>query len=157
MNDAIAVLDSVLEARRNELIQIEAEEDEDIAAFLQDVRPRTTEREIEGLGVGEATRGLDEAFIPFPENLEDFLEDDDPEVRKYRLAAQIAALEEVKKLLTSQHAEVQASFLAMKRSDERSSRQNLWLTLTTSGISIVIGWLLSLLGSPATLVHAFGR
>lgn len=152
MNDAVAVLDSALEARRNELAQIEADEADEIAATLEDVRPGTTVQEQTGGTVGQSYDGG-----TFADDMDEFLEDDAPVVRKYRLAAQIAALEEVKKLLTSQHSEVQASFLAMKRNDERSSRQNLWLTLTTSGISIVIGWLLSLLSSPEALVHAFGR
>ncbi len=88
-----------------------------------------------GLGVGEA--------VP-------------PEELLQEVAAEIKALLEVKELLQNQHAETTANFLAIEKRDEHSSKQNLWLTLTTSAISLIVGWLLSLLGSPATLIHAFG-
>lgn len=73
------------------------------------------------------------------------------------LRAQIALLEELKGQLEAQHSETKAHFLAIEKRDARSSSQGIWLTIISSAISLILGWLLSLLGSPATLVHALGR
>lgn len=80
-----------------------------------------------------------------------------PEALLQEAVAEIKALLEVKELLQKQHTETKANFLAIEKRDAHSSKQNLWLTFTSSAISLILGWLLSLLGSPATLVHAFGR
>lgn len=71
--------------------------------------------------------------------------------------AQVRLLEELKATLHQQHAESKAHFLAIKDRDERSSKQNVWLTVASSAISLILGWLLSLVGSPASVLRVFGH
>lgn len=73
------------------------------------------------------------------------------------LANQVRLLEDIKGMLDKQQMTTQTHFLAIQDRDERSSRQNVWLTLISSAISLLIGWALSLLGSPAAVLHALGR
>lgn len=73
------------------------------------------------------------------------------------LKVQIALLEELKVQVEAQRTESHAQFLAIKGTTMRSSRQGFWLTIGSSAISIVLGWLLSLLSTPLGVLHAFGR
>jgi hypothetical protein len=73
------------------------------------------------------------------------------------LKGQVQLLQELKAQIEEQRTESQAQFLAMKKTAERSSRQGFWLTIGSSAVSLVLGWLLSLLTSPVGVLHAFGR
>jgi hypothetical protein len=41
--------------------------------------------------------------------------------------------------------------------EQRQSRRNWWLAVTTTVAGAVLGWAISLLGTPATLVHLLGH
>jgi hypothetical protein len=73
------------------------------------------------------------------------------------LEAQVTLLEALQATLGQQHTEKRSAFLALKQRDERSSTQHVWLTLATAAISLIAGWLLSLVGSPSTVLHLFGH
>lgn len=146
MQTVETIIDSLLEARLGEYMTVE----EQIQA-QEEAEQEEKESEWD-LPAGEAKRG-----IPVRQMGGDDYDFEDNDERLFRLQSQIAVLQEVKELLKKQHAETKANFLAVEKRDEHSSKQNLWLTITTSAISIIIGWLLSLLGSPLTLVHTFGR
>ena len=73
------------------------------------------------------------------------------------LEAQLRLLEELQATLNQQHAETKAYFIAAKDRDERSSKQNVWFSVALSAISIILGWLLSMLGSPAAVLHVLIR
>lgn len=77
------------------------------------------------------------------------------EVEEFR--RQVDVLTEIKKTLESQHLNIKADFQDIKQRDEQSSKANIVLTLTSSGISLVLGWALSLVGSPATVMHLLLR
>jgi len=73
------------------------------------------------------------------------------------LRAQVQLLEQMKELLEEQHSETKTQFLAIEKRDEQSSKQSFRLTVVSSGTSLIAGWLLSLVGSPATVLHIFGH
>ncbi|HEV8189957.1 MAG TPA: hypothetical protein VGP82_00485 [Ktedonobacterales bacterium] len=73
------------------------------------------------------------------------------------LRIQVALLEDLHALVEAQTSANQASFQAIEARGAHSSRQSLWLTIISSTISLIVGWSLSLLGTPAAIVHAFGR
>ncbi len=143
MDNSLLIVDSILEARRNELIKLDADEAAEAEEWAANHEP--------GLRLSEASSDSDN------ESYYESLEDDDPDLRRYRIRAEMAVLEQVKEMLTKQHAENTAHFMAIKQRDDSSSRQNLWLTISTSFISIIVGWLLSLLSSPVSVLHALGR
>ena len=72
-----------------------------------------------------------------------------------RLEAQVKLLQELQKTLDEQHGEKREPIVAVNDQDDRSFKQNFWPTFTTSAISLLLGWLLSLLGTPATVLHLF--
>ena len=73
------------------------------------------------------------------------------------LHSQIALLKELKAQLDAQNSDTNAHFLAIEKRDMRSPRQGIWLTIVSSIITLILGWLLSLLGSPVAVLHALGR
>lgn len=73
------------------------------------------------------------------------------------LTSRVQVLAEIKGLLASQHAETKAQFVAIEQRDRSSSKQGFWLTVASSAVSLIIGWLLSLVGSPATMLHLFAH
>jgi hypothetical protein len=74
-----------------------------------------------------------------------------------RLEAQVKLLQEVKATLDQQRAENRAHFVALEAGDRRPAKQNLWLLIAASVTSLILGWLLSIVGSPTTVLHMFGR
>jgi hypothetical protein len=85
-----------------------------------------------------------------------FFPDTEPEevhkaLEAIRLEAQIKALEQLQEMLAQQHVENRAQFVAIKERDERSSTQSIWLTVISSTISLILGWSLSLLGTPLSV------
>lgn len=70
---------------------------------------------------------------------------------------QVALLEELKAQVVAQRTESHTQFTTMQDTTKQSSRQGFWLTIGTSSVSLVLGWLLSLLSTPAGVLHAFGR
>lgn len=62
-------------------------------------------------------------------------------------------LEDIIVKIDREHSDSKANFLAIKDRDERSSRQNLWLSIAIALVSLILGWLLSLLGSPASVLR----
>lgn len=73
--------------------------------------------------------------------------------RLNELRIQIRLLKEIKGLMDEQHAETTAHFTAIEERDALSSKQGVRLTIISSAISPVIGWMLSLIGSPGSVLH----
>jgi hypothetical protein len=73
------------------------------------------------------------------------------------LRIQVALLEDLQAQVEAQATANQASFQGIEARDKRSSRQGFWLTVITSAVSLVLGWLLSLLSTPVGVLHAFGH
>jgi hypothetical protein len=149
MDNSLIIIDKFLESRRDDLSRLDD--------FLEAGEPAAEPEEWNtkgGLSDGHGiAAGQTSGYDDFPD---DDIEDN-PEAYRYRLQGQIDVLEQVKDMLAKQHAENQANFLDIKQRDDQSSRQSLWLTITTSVISIIIGWLLSLLSTPVGVLHALGR
>lgn len=94
---------------------------------------------------------------PSPEEIEQEREN---RARRYQLSElepQIKLLEELKASLDHQHAENKAQFLAIEKRDTVSSKQSFWLTVVSSAVSLVAGWLLSLVGSPSAVLRIFAH
>jgi hypothetical protein len=73
------------------------------------------------------------------------------------LRIQVALLEDLKAQVETQTTANQTSFRAIEARDKRSSKQGLWPTIISSAIFLILGWLLSLLGTPIGVLHAFAR
>jgi hypothetical protein len=73
------------------------------------------------------------------------------------LRIQVALLEDLRAQLETQTTANQTSFRAIEARDKRSSKQGPWLTIISSAIFLILGWLLSLLGTPIGVLHAFAR
>lgn len=73
------------------------------------------------------------------------------------LQIQVQLLEELKEKFEHQRTQMEADFTSIKERDERSSKQNFWLTIVSSAISLIVGWLLSLAGSPSLLLSLAHR
>jgi transcriptional regulator of heat shock response len=73
------------------------------------------------------------------------------------LQTQISLLEDMKAAIEANHTEISTEFVSIKDRDERASKQGVWLTVISSIISLTLGWLLSLLGTPSTVLHLFGH
>ncbi len=73
------------------------------------------------------------------------------------LKTQVQMLKEIKDLVDKQQIETKAQFLAIEKRDTVSSKQSFWLTVVSSTISLIAGWLLSLVGSPATVLRIFAH
>ena len=73
------------------------------------------------------------------------------------LNSRVQVLEEIKDVLDKQHAETKAQFVAIEKRDVQSTKQNFWLSVVSSAVSRIVGWLLSLVGSPATILHIFAH
>jgi hypothetical protein len=69
-----------------------------------------------------------------------------------KIEAETSHLQQISDLLEEQHSQNQEQFLAIQKRDRTSARQNIWLTIVSSTISLIIGWLLSLFGSPINLL-----
>ncbi len=137
MNNTEAVIDSLLAERIERLVRW---------ASILDISPAELSKEL-GLEIPEQVPDLEMHAPALPDSGHEL----------DILKQQVKALLEVKELLYQQHAENTANFLDIKQRDDHSSRQSVWLTVITSAISIIIGWLLSLLGTPSAVLHALGR
>jgi ElaB/YqjD/DUF883 family membrane-anchored ribosome-binding protein len=73
------------------------------------------------------------------------------------LEAQLQVLEELRATLHQQQSKNRAHVAAIRGRDERSSKQRPWLTVITSVAYLILGWLLSMLDSPAAVLHALAR
>jgi hypothetical protein len=71
--------------------------------------------------------------------------------------AVIDALQAIKKDLDAQHAETTKRFDAIEVRDKSSGRQAVWLTIVSSAITLLIGWLLAGLAAPAEVFHLVVR
>jgi hypothetical protein len=146
MDAAEAVIAGKLAAVRQELAEKEAAE----RAYLEEEDKR-----------GAALSDLVEDT---PLDLEETLEEKEHIDGFFRnraqintLQVQVRLLEELNASLDQQRTEYQKDLLAIKDRDKRSSKRNVWLTVTTSAILLIAGWLLSLVGSPASVLHVLGR
>ena len=74
-----------------------------------------------------------------------------------RLEAQVNLLQELQKTLDEQRTEHRADVITATHRDERSSKQNVQFTVAVSAISLILGWLLSLVGTPASVLHLVGH
>ena len=146
MDAAEAVIVSKLGAVRQELAEKEAAE----RAYLEE----------------EDRRGaaLSDLVEDMPLDLEDTLEEREHIDQFFRnreeistLQVQVRLLEELKASLEQQRTEDQKDFLAIKDRGKRSSKQNVGFTIAVSAISLIVGWLLSLVSSPAGVLHVLGR
>jgi hypothetical protein len=146
MDAAEAVIVSKLGAVRQELAEKEAAE----RAYLEEEDKR-----------GAA---LSDLVDDMPLDLEDMLEEREHIDQFFRnreeistLQVQVRLLEELKASLEQQRTEDQKDFLAIKDRGKRSSKQNVRFTIAVSAISLIAGWLLSLVGSPVSVLHVLGR
>lgn len=73
-----------------------------------------------------------------------------------QLQIQMRTVEEIKALIQQQHMETRAQFSTIEKRDHVSARQNIWLSIATSTATLIIGWLLSLVATPATILHVIG-
>lgn len=73
------------------------------------------------------------------------------------LEAQLQVLEELRATLHKQQPKNRAHVAAIRGRDGRASKQHPWLTVTSSVAYLILGWLLSVLGSPAAVLHALAR
>jgi hypothetical protein len=146
MDAAEAVIVSKLGAVRQELAEKEAAE----RAYLEE----------------EDRRGaaLSDLVEDMPLDLEETLEEREHIDQFFRnreeistLQVQVRLLEELKASLEQQRTEDQKDFLAIKDRDERSSKQNVRFTIAVSAISLIVGWLLSLVDSPVSVLHVLGH
>jgi hypothetical protein len=143
MESEQTVISAKLDALRNELEAKKLEEQKAEEAAERRERKREAES-------GEGVLSLHERTPPTKRQLERWAAID-------TLKTQVALLEELKAQMETQRTESEKRFLAIQDSTERSSKQGVWLTVGTSVITLILGWLLSLLGSPVSVLHAFGR
>jgi hypothetical protein len=73
------------------------------------------------------------------------------------LEAQLQVLEDLRVTLQQQQPKNRARVVAIRDHDKRPAKQHPWLTVTTSVAYLVLGWLLSMLGSPSAVLHALVR
>ena len=73
------------------------------------------------------------------------------------LEAQVTLLEDLQATLAQRHTANRAPSSASTDRDERPAKQNPWLTITTFALLLLLGWLLALVSSPTTVLHAIGR
>lgn len=66
-------------------------------------------------------------------------------------------LERINKTLEEHKSETIAEFRTIEERDGLSSRQSFWLTVISSAVSLILGWLLSLVGNPASVLRIFTR
>jgi hypothetical protein len=89
------------------------------------------------------------------------LEPPDPHTQRLldisELMIQVKLLEQLQATLDRHRTENRAHVVASKDRDEHSSKQHRWLTVTSSLVSFVLGWLLSASGNPAAILHALVR
>ena len=65
-----------------------------------------------------------------------------------RLRQDIAQLQSLSDILLQYHQENQTEFRAIEQRDHSSERHQIWLTVVSSVISLILGWFLSLVKSP---------
>jgi chromosome segregation ATPase len=75
----------------------------------------------------------------------------------WELERKLHILEEIRDLIDATHEESKTQFAAIEQRDTASSKQNVRLTVVTSIASLIIGWLLSLLGTPTAVLHIIGH
>jgi hypothetical protein len=76
-----------------------------------------------------------------------------------RLEAQVKVLQELQETLDEQRTEKREGVDVSTDGDEHSSKQSVRLTvIATSAVSLIVGWLLSLVvGTPTTILHVLGH
>jgi hypothetical protein len=67
------------------------------------------------------------------------------------LQEDLASLSQLSDMLRRYYEQTQAEFRAIEARDNQTERQQIKLTIVSSTISLLIGWLLSLIGTPTTL------
>jgi hypothetical protein len=73
------------------------------------------------------------------------------------LRTELRVLETKNARIAFYHRQNKMQFAAIEQRDNAASRQNLWLSLGTSTLTLIIGWLLSLLATPAAVLQMIGR
>lgn len=62
---------------------------------------------------------------------------------------------DLRRTMHMQHTSNLAHFQEMQRRDQQNSKENTRLAVVSSCVSLLLGWMLSLLGTPGTLLHLF--
>jgi hypothetical protein len=163
MDAAEAVITSKLEALRQELgerIQAEQAYQEELAqqAYSREAAKRAQREEFERLlregqypAVGMSIAGTGPLAAVSGGYFKRLLDID-------RLEAQVKLLQALQQTLDEQRAEKREGAVTSTGREERSSKQSVRFTIiATSALSLVLGWLLSLVGTPTSLLHLFGH
>jgi hypothetical protein len=164
MDAAEAVMTGKLEALRKELAErIRAEQayQEELAqhAYSREAAKRAQREEFERLlregqypTIGMSIAGTGPLASVSGGHFKRLLDID-------RLEAQVKVLQELQQTLDDQRTEHREEVVTSTDRGERSSTRNLWLTLViaVSAVSLIVGWLLSLVDSPTSVLHLLGH
>jgi len=107
------------------------------------------------LGVREVNKSdIDEVIVLLKQGV---LEDREPTPETTRIAEERPDLVRIVQQAIAQGIEtnITQSFLRQETHSKVNERRQIWLSVVLTAVSLILGWLLSLIGTPGTVVHLF--